>query len=136
MVPPHTTGHTGPYTAVRWIDRLAEYEGWQAERGEGGIGKGDRQSGAVAEPPGTVRAPGGLRGKIPPDAPAGQFGEPGPAVRPLLPGDGAQPPPDPLVNFARARRSLAEAEVSARSGEIARQFLDDLREVFAAGPAR
>src|SRR5262245_18436673 len=93
-------------------------------------GEGYRQSGAVAEPPGTVRASGGLRGKVPSDTPAGQFGAPGPAVRPLLPGDGAQQPPDPLVKFAQHRRSLAEAEVSAPSGEIARQFLDDLREVF------
>jgi hypothetical protein len=29
------------------IDRLARYEGWQARRGAGGMGKGDRQTGLL-----------------------------------------------------------------------------------------
>ena len=37
---------------------------------------------------------------------------------PLLPGDGAQPSPDPLVEVAQHRRGLAEAEVAAPADEV------------------
>jgi hypothetical protein len=81
-----------------------------------------------------VRASGGWRRKAPSDAPAGQFREPRPAVLPLLPGDGGQQPPGRPVKFAQHRGSLAEAEIGAPSGEVARQYLDGPREAFAAGP--
>jgi hypothetical protein len=43
--PSHTTGHTGPYTAVRRINRFGGREGRQAERDEGKVGESEGQSG-------------------------------------------------------------------------------------------
>ena len=51
---------------------------------------------------------------------ATQFRKPGPAAPPLLPGDGTQPPPDPLFEPAQDRRGLAVAEVAAPTDQIAR----------------
>src|SRR5207244_7029257 len=55
---------------------------------------------------------------------------------PLFPGDGAQPPPEPLVKLAQHRRGLAEAEVAAPPDEVDRQLLDDLREAASAHAPR
>src|SRR5262244_3822391 len=52
---------------------------------------------------------------------------------PLLPDDGAQPPPGPFIKLAQYRRCLAEAEVAAPSAQIDGQLFDDVRE---ACPAR
>ncbi len=57
----------------------------------------------------------------------------GASASPLLPGDGAQPSPGPLVELAQHRWSLAEAEVAAPSDQIDGQLLGDLRQ---ARPAR
>ncbi len=99
-------------------------------------GEGEGQGGTVAEPPGAMRAAGGLCRQVPADAAASQFSKPRPTTLPLVAGDGTQPPPGPLVKSAQHRWSLAEAEVGAPSFEIARQFFDDLREAAAAGSAR
>src|ERR1700716_1489099 len=81
-------------------------------------------------------AAGGLRRQVPPDAAASQFGKAGRPAFPLLPDDGAQPSPGPLVKVAQHRRGLAEAEVAAPSDQVDGQLLDDLREAPASGAAR
>src|SRR5262245_3295262 len=91
------------------------------------------ERGAVAEPPRAMWAAGGSRRPVPADAAASQLGKASRSTLPLLPGDGAQPPPGPLVKCAQHRRSLAEAEVAAPSNEIDGQLFDDLRQ---ARPAR
>jgi hypothetical protein len=45
-----------------------------------------------------MRASGGLCRQVPADAAASQLGEASASMLPLFPGDGAQPPPEPLVN--------------------------------------
>ncbi len=75
-------------------------------------------------------AAGGLCRQIPADAAASQLGKASPSTLPLLPGDGAQPPPDPLVKSAQYRRGLAEAEVAAPTDKVSGQLLDDLREAL------
>src|ERR1700680_1719958 len=84
--PSHTTGHTGPYTAVRRITRFGGREGRQAERDEGEVGEGEGQGGALADPPGAMRAAGGARRQVPPDATAEQFGKTRPPTLPPFPG--------------------------------------------------
>src|ERR1700704_6221708 len=81
-------------------------------------------------------AAGGLRRQVPADAAASQFGKAGRPAFPLLPDDGAQPSPGPLVKVAQHRRGLAEAEVAAPSDQVDGQLLDDLREAPASGAAR
>src|SRR6266851_1986131 len=83
-----------------------------------------------------MRASGSLRRQVPADAAASQLGKAGRPAFPLLPGDGAQPSPGPLVKLTQHRRGLAEAEVAAPSAEVDGQLLDDLREAFASGTAR
>src|SRR4030081_3820743 len=79
-----------------------------------------------------MRTSGGLCRQVPPDAAASQFGKASPSSLPLFPGDGAQPPPEPLVKRAQHRRSLAEAEVAAPPDKVDGQLLDDLREATSA----
>src|SRR3954466_1041035 len=83
-----------------------------------------------------MRATSGLRRQIPADAAASQLGEPNSPAFPLLPGDGTQPSPGPLVEVAQHRRSLAEVEVAAPPSEVDRQLLDDLREALASRTTR
>src|SRR4051794_2666097 len=83
-----------------------------------------------------MRATSGLRRQIPADAAASQLGEPSSPAFPLLPGDGTQPSPGPLVEVAQHRRSLAEVEVAAPPSEVDRQLLDDLREALASRTTR
>src|SRR5882672_6199048 len=73
-------------------------------------------------------AAGGSRRQVPADATASQLGKASGSPLPLLPGDGAQPPPDPFFKRAQHRRRLAEAEVAAPPDEVDGQLLDDLRE--------
>src|SRR6202790_4265741 len=81
-------------------------------------------------------ATGAARRQDPADATTSQLCVTGASALPLLPGDGAQPPPDPLVKCAQHRGGLAEAEVAAPSDEIARQLLGDLREALPARAPR
>src|SRR3984893_18444217 len=74
--------------------------------------------------------------QIPADAAASQLGKASRSSLPLFPGDGAQPPPEPLVKRTQHRRRLAEAEVAAPPGEVDRQLLDDLREAASARAPR
>src|ERR1700680_2172981 len=83
-----------------------------------------------------MRASGSLRCQIPADAAASQLGKASPSGLPLLPGDSAQPPPEPLVKLTQHRRGLTEAEVTAPPDEVDGQLLDDLREVAAAHAPR
>jgi hypothetical protein len=54
-----------------------------------------------AESPRAMWAAGGLCRQIPADAAASQLGKASASVLPLLPGEGAQPSPDPFVKRAR-----------------------------------
>ena len=120
-------------TAVRRIMQAAvpRRKPGRASRSRRWQGNGER--GAVAEPPRAMWAAGGLCRQVPADAAASQLGKASASALPLLPDDGAQPPPDPLVKRAQHRRGLAEAEVAAPADEVDGQLLDDLRE---AAPAR
>src|SRR5689334_155928 len=81
-------------------------------------------------------AAGGLCRQDPADAAASQPRKAGGPALPLLPGDGAQSPPDPLIKCAQNRRSLAEVEVAAPPDQIDRQLLDDLPEASATRAPR
>src|SRR5689334_11508235 len=81
-------------------------------------------------------AAGGLCRPVPADAAASQLSKACSSTLPLLPDDGTQPPPGPLVKRAQHRRSLAEAEVAAPSSEIDGQLLDDLRQACPARASR
>src|ERR1700676_1700776 len=83
-----------------------------------------------------MRASGGLCRQVPADAATSQLGEASSDLLPLLPGDGSQPPPEPLVKLTQHRRGLTEAEVTAPPDEVDGQLLDDLREVAAAHAPR
>jgi hypothetical protein len=83
-----------------------------------------------------MRAAGGLRRQIPADAAASQLGKASRSTLPLLPGDGAQPPPEPPIKFTQHRRRLAEAEVAAPPDAVDGQLLDDLHEAFSARAPR
>ena len=52
-----------------------------------------------------MRAAGGLCRQVPADAAASQLGKASRSALPLLPGDGAQPPPGPLINGGSAEGS-------------------------------
>jgi hypothetical protein len=73
-------------------------------------------------------AAGGLSRQVPADAAASQFCKASATALPLFPGDGAQPPPDPLIKPAQHRRCLTEAEVTAPTDQIARVFFGNLLE--------
>src|SRR3981189_1860133 len=81
-------------------------------------------------------AAGGSRRQVPADATASQLGKASGSPLPLLPGDGAQPPPDPFFKRAQHRRRLAEAEVAAPPDEVDGQLLDDLREASSTRAPR
>ena len=93
-------------------------------------------AGLAAKPPRAMWAAGGLSRQVPADAAASQFGKASATTLPLLPGDGAQPPPDPLVKCAQHRRGLAEAEVSTPADKVSGQLLDDLLEASSARASR
>src|ERR1700730_8281711 len=78
----------------------------------------------------------GVLRQVPPDAAASQLGKASGSTLPLLPGDGAQPPPEPLIKFTQHRRGLADAEVAAPPDEVDGQLLDDLREAPSARAPR
>src|SRR3974377_2183606 len=69
-------------------------------------------------------------------AAAWQFAITSASTLPLLPGDGAQPPPDPFIKFAQHRRGLTEAEVAAPTDQVDGQLPDDMREAFPARAPR
>ena len=74
--------------------------------------------------------------QIPADAATSQLGEASMSTFPLFPGDGAHPPPEPLIKPTQHRRRLAEAEVAAPPGEVDGQLLDDLRKAASARAPR
>src|SRR5216684_1124245 len=133
---------TPPYVRVRIrrfgrLDSRFGFQGCETERGgEEGFGQSNVERGARAEPPGAMGAAGRVGGQLPTDAEASQPFVACASALPLLPGDGAQPSPDPVVEVAQHRRSFAEAKVGAPSDEIARQLLGDLREALAARAPR
>ena len=84
------------------------------------VGERSGERRTVAEPPGTVGAAGGFRRQFAAYASTVQFRKAGSPVLPLLPNDGSEPAPDPLVERAQHRRCLAEAIVAAPSDKITR----------------
>src|SRR5216684_2283248 len=132
---------TPPYVRVRirrfgGLSSALGHQGCDAERGEEGLREGNVERGAVAQPPGAVGAAGGSCRQLPADAAASQPFVACASAFPLLPGDGTQPSPDPLVELAQHRRGFAEAEVAAPSDQITRQLLGDLREALSARAPR
>src|SRR4030095_2287530 len=111
-------------------------QGYEAEGAEVGVGERHGERGAVAEAPRAMYASGVFGRQIVADAAASQLLVAGAPALPLLPGDGAQPSPGPLVECAQHGRSFAEAEVAAPSDEIARQLLGDLCEALSARARR
>src|SRR5687767_9048892 len=83
-----------------------------------------------------MNAPGGLCRQVDFHAASAQFREAGAPTFPLLPGDSAQPSPDPRIQTLQHRRGFAEAEVAAPSSEIARQVFDDPCEACALAAPR
>src|SRR5215469_11147689 len=90
-------------------------DGRQAEGPERDDWQSNGKGGAVADPPRAAWAASGLRRQVPADAAASQFSEASTPPLPLLPDDGAQPPPGPFIKCAQYRRSLTETEVAAPS---------------------
>src|SRR5712691_4962389 len=133
---------TPPYVRVRIrrfgrLDSRFGFQGCETERGgEEGFGQGNVERGARAEPPRAMWAAGGSCRQLPADAAASQLLVACASAFPLLPGDGTQPSPDPLVELAQHRRGFAEAEVAAPSDQITRQLLGDLREALSARAPR
>src|SRR3954463_11716895 len=132
---------TPPYIRVR-IRRFGglsaglDAHGGQTERPEEGFGESKGESGAVAEPPGTMRGAGGLSRQSAPDPEPAQFRKPGAPAPPVLPGNRPQATPDPLIQGPQHRRRLAEAEVAAPADQIGRELLDNLRQCAPARPPR
>src|SRR3954471_1657046 len=108
--------------------------GGQTERPEEGFGESKGESGAVAEPPGTMRGAGGLSRQSAPDPEPAQFRKPGAPAPPVLPGNGPQATPDPLIQGPQHRRRLGAAEVAAPADQIGRELLDTLRKRAPARP--
>ena len=77
-------------------------------------------------------AAGATRRQVPADAAASQLNKTDRPAFPLLPGDGAMPSSDPLVEVAQLQRGFAESEVAAPSNKIDRQLFDDLRKAPAS----
>src|SRR5512132_4383993 len=103
--PRGSTPPTPPCIRVRTrrfdgLSGLLTGDGREAERFQGGIGDCDGKRGAVAESPGAVRAFGGLSRQVLADAATAQLRKAGASALPLLPGDGTEPSPDPLVETA------------------------------------
>jgi hypothetical protein len=74
--------------------------------------------------------------QVPADAAASQFSKASASTFPLLPDDGAQPPPGPFIKRAQHRWGLAEAEVTAPSDQVDGQLFDDLHEASSARAPR
>src|SRR5713226_8409018 len=132
---------TPPYVRVRirrfgGLSSTLGHQGCDAKRGEEGLREGNVERGAVAQPPRAMWAAGGSCRQLPADAAASQLLVACASAFPLLPGDGTQPSPDPLVELAQHRRGFAEAEVAAPSYQITRQLLGDLREALSARAPR
>lgn len=70
------------------------------------------------------------------DPALGEFGVTVPASFPLVPCNGAQPPPDPWVEFPQHGRRLAEAEIRTPATKVLAQVLDDLLEAPSPCPSR
>jgi len=131
--PSHTTVQTVRTWRFDGLDCLWNRDGREAERCEDGIQQSNGERGAVAEPPRAMRASGSLRRRVPADAAASQLGKASRPAFPLLPGDGTQPSPDPLVKLTHHRRGLAEVEVATPSDRADGQVLDDQREAPCLG---
>src|SRR5436190_3714524 len=106
-----------------------DHEGRQAEDGEESIGQGEMQGRSESHPPGTVTATGTSGCHVVVNAATAQLLVPLASTLPLLPGDGAQPSPDPLVQIAQLRRQFAEPKLSSPADQIA-------CEVFGVGVQR
>ena len=83
--PCHTTVHAGPHTAVRRVELSSSEQLGKPERGEVGIGQGERQSGCGGEVPRAVRSLNRTNGKIFPHTPSDELRIPHWAAFPLFP---------------------------------------------------
>ena len=85
-----------------------DHKGRQAEGGEESVGQGKMPGGGKSHPPGTMTATGGASRQVVVHAATAQLFVPLASTLPLLPSDGAQPSPDPLVQTAQLRRQFTE----------------------------
>src|SRR5947207_2639900 len=96
-------------------DTAGYHQGGEAERSEEVIRQGELERFAIAEPPWASWAAGGFRRHGRADTAVSQLAKASASMLPLLPGDGSQPSPDPLVECAQHRRRFAEAKVGTPS---------------------
>jgi len=90
-----------------------------------------------SHPPGTVAAPSGASRQVVVHAATAQLSVPLASTLPLLPGDGAQPSPDPLVQTPQLRRLFTEPKISPPADQIACEvFGDGVQRVSAIAPGQ
>src|SRR6266478_7026225 len=102
-----------------------DHEGRQAEGGEESVGQGKMQGGGKSHPPGTMTATGGASRQVVVHTATAQLLVPLAATLPRLPGDGAQPSPDPLVQTPQLRRQFTEPKISPPPYQIACEAFDN-----------
>ena len=86
-------------------------DGCEADAGEEGVGQRDAECRAAADPPWAVGAASGLGRQPLADAATTQRREASARTLPVRPGDGAEPPPGPLVEAEQDIGNLAESEI-------------------------
>ena len=91
---------------------MAGGDGSEAEPVEEGVGQRDTERRALADPPRAMGTASGLGRQGLADPAAAQRREAGAPMLPVRPGDGAEPPPCPLVEAEQDIGDLAESEVA------------------------
>src|SRR5712692_10299150 len=94
------------------------------------------QGRGFGESPRAVSTARRLGGELGVHSPLRQLREPHRTTLPLLPQKRAKPSPCPLVKIYQHGRSLAEAEITLPSSEIAAQFPGHLLDAHSACPSR
>lgn len=110
--PCHTTRRTGPYRAVRRVERSAASQSRKPERVEVRIGQRIVERRGVCKPPRSVSAARRSGGKRVAHAPCASLGKTHRAPSPLLPDHRPQPVSDPLVKVVEHRRRLTPSEIT------------------------
>ena len=126
--------HTGPYTAVRRVERLGCDQGGESKRLEVGIGKSEAQGRAAADSPRPVWTTCCLSSEILNHAPGTQLCKPHSATLPLLPGDASQPSPNPRIKLLEHIDGLTVAEVALPPNKILGKLRYHLLQPYGACP--
>ena len=115
---------------------MARGDGCEAEPVEESVGQRDAERRAETDPPRAIGAARGLGRQGLADPAAAQRREAGTPMLPVLPDDGAKPPPCPLVEAEQDKGVLAESEVAPPPDEVAGQLLHETGESDARRAAR